>query len=206
VGNKSYAGILESNQESGTEDAMKKPMTVKNETKVTDPDGYEIREGGLVLYRGQVWKVTYVSPIGGLELWNVNVAKPWTVVPADVQWLSEDTITVKKKEKAPSGHVAWARAAAQNKGYSSTKHVDKDGVEYWIGGSSVAGDWEGWSKWSKERKPVESEELDSDGKKDTIQRGDLIREEVRRLQSEDEPAKVKEKKPPKIKTRKPKDW
>lgn len=199
---------------------MKKLMTktknlkVTDHSKVTDPDGYEIIKGGLVLYRGQVWKVTYVSPLGALEIWNIYVAKPWTVVPADVQWLSEDTITVKKKEKAPSGHVARERAAAQNKGYSSTKHIDEDGTEYWIGGSgsSVAGDWEGWSKWyggnrtSKKQPVVVEDELDSNGKKDTIQRGDLIRQEVRRLQDSDEPEKVEEKKPPKIKTRKPGDW
>jgi len=92
----------------------------------------------------------------------------------------------------------WVRMKnKRSSGLKSGRNVDTDGQEFWIGGcgSDRSKTW-GCRYSEKPKKPE---------KKDSISRGDLIREEVDRLKQNPTEEK-KEAVPVKIKTRKPGEW
>lgn len=247
--------------------SMKEVETPKVEdTKITDSDGYEIVYGGLVLYNSSVYKVIRVG--NDLDLWNTNGIENH-IQPSDVQWLSEDTITEKKKKdkkklqqldefpsigefiRRKNGTGRVARVTSKKIGKSGVsigveyfydgahctghlyadevepaskpdnwdknmlrwqsgeicrstergRHVDSNGSEYWIGGAGGNGSF---NTWPHLRLPDFQRKKKEPEKKDYIERGDLLKEEVKRLQSS--PEEKKEEKVSKIKTRKPGEW
>lgn len=137
-----------------------------------DPEGYEIKEGDLVLFNGKVYKVK--SLLGDfMHLWNTN-GTVTGVAPCEVQWLSEDTITVpevnSKKDKSKF-HVGdfGRRKEGSGRVFRITK-VDRKWltIEYFYDGAHCTGQiheaevepakkpdsWESWEtryKRNKER-------------------------------------------------------